>query len=142
MEHAGLFPPLLATCLPAQPAPTPAPPSARPAEPTRIITDPLSGRSYCKGRLLGKVPIGVGVVGGSAVIRCGREPPPGSEERGLSESPPFRSSGSDGSAGPGRPPPIYRSAHRFRVAPRGRAWAAGSHPASQGRCGTCNFNSR
>lgn len=64
MEHAGLFPPLLATCLPAQPAPTPAPPSARPAEPTRIITDPLSGRSYCKGRLLGKVPIGVGVVGG------------------------------------------------------------------------------
>uniref|UniRef100_A0A8C9EL13 Serine/threonine-protein kinase PLK n=1 Tax=Pavo cristatus TaxID=9049 RepID=A0A8C9EL13_PAVCR len=54
MEHTGLFPPLLATCLPAQPAPTPVPPSARPAEPTRIITDPLSGRSYCKGRLLGK----------------------------------------------------------------------------------------
>uniref|UniRef100_A0A8C3LRW2 Serine/threonine-protein kinase PLK n=1 Tax=Chrysolophus pictus TaxID=9089 RepID=A0A8C3LRW2_CHRPC len=54
MENAGLFPPLLATCLPAQPAPTPTPPSARPAEPTRIITDPLSGRSYCKGRLLGK----------------------------------------------------------------------------------------
>lgn len=106
MEHAGLFPPLLATCLPAQPAPTPAPPSARPAEPTRIITDPLSGRSYCKGRLLGKVPIGVGVVGGSAVIRCGREPPPGSEERGLSESPPFRSSGSGGSAGPA---PAYLS---------------------------------
>lgn len=75
-------------------------------EPTRIITDPLSGRSYCKGRLLGKVPIGVGVVGGSAVIRCGREPPPGSEERGLSESPPFRSSGSGGSAGPA---PAYLS---------------------------------
>lgn len=84
MEHAGLFPPLLATCLPAQPAPTPAPPSARPAEPTRIITDPLSGRSYCKGRLLGKVPIGEeGVVGGGcAVIRCGRKPPPGSEGEG------------------------------------------------------------
>uniref|UniRef100_A0A8C2YA08 Serine/threonine-protein kinase PLK n=1 Tax=Coturnix japonica TaxID=93934 RepID=A0A8C2YA08_COTJA len=54
MEHNGLFPPLLSTRLPAPPAHGPAPPSARPAEPTRIITDPLSGRSYCKGRLLGK----------------------------------------------------------------------------------------
>ncbi|NXU07774.1 PLK3 kinase, partial [Buphagus erythrorhynchus] len=31
----------------------PAPPP-RAAETTRIITDPISGRSYCKGRLLGK----------------------------------------------------------------------------------------
>ncbi|NXJ89272.1 PLK3 kinase, partial [Corythaixoides concolor] len=45
------FPPFLAACLPAQPAPAPPP---RAAETTRIITDPLSGRSYCKGRLLGK----------------------------------------------------------------------------------------
>uniref|UniRef100_A0A8D0ES28 Serine/threonine-protein kinase PLK n=1 Tax=Strix occidentalis caurina TaxID=311401 RepID=A0A8D0ES28_STROC len=53
MEPAGLFPPFPAACPPAQPAPAPAPPP-RAAETTRIITDPLSGRSYCKGRLLGK----------------------------------------------------------------------------------------
>ncbi|XP_052657962.1 serine/threonine-protein kinase PLK3 [Harpia harpyja] len=53
MEPAGLFPPFPAACLPAQPAPAPAPPP-RAAETTRIITDPVSGRSYCKGRLLGK----------------------------------------------------------------------------------------
>lgn len=28
---------------------------SRPAEPTRIISDPVTGRSYSKGRLLGKV---------------------------------------------------------------------------------------
>lgn len=60
MEHAGLFPPFpaaTAACLPAQPAPSPPPPPPnRAAETSRLITDPLSGRSYCKGRLLGKVP--------------------------------------------------------------------------------------
>lgn len=55
MESAGLFPPFPAATLPARPAPAPAPPP-RAAETTRIITDPISGRSYCKGRLLGKVP--------------------------------------------------------------------------------------
>lgn len=55
MEPAGLFPPFPAACLPAAPPPAPAPPP-RAAETTRIITDPISGRSYCKGRLLGKVP--------------------------------------------------------------------------------------
>uniref|UniRef100_A0A8B9TT15 Serine/threonine-protein kinase PLK n=1 Tax=Anas platyrhynchos TaxID=8839 RepID=A0A8B9TT15_ANAPL len=58
MEHAGLFPPFpaaTAACLPAQPAPSPPPPPPnRAAETSRLITDPLSGRSYCKGRLLGK----------------------------------------------------------------------------------------
>ncbi|KAI6063960.1 Serine/threonine-protein kinase PLK3 [Aix galericulata] len=55
MEHAGLFPPFPAACLPAQPAPSPPPPPPnRAAETSRLITDPLSGRSYCKGRLLGK----------------------------------------------------------------------------------------
>lgn len=29
--------------------------TSRPAEPTRIISDPVTGRSYNKGRLLGKV---------------------------------------------------------------------------------------
>uniref|UniRef100_A0A8C3N4L6 Serine/threonine-protein kinase PLK n=1 Tax=Geospiza parvula TaxID=87175 RepID=A0A8C3N4L6_GEOPR len=55
MESAGLFPPFpaAASALPARPAPAPAPPP-RAAETTRIITDPVSGRSYCKGRLLGK----------------------------------------------------------------------------------------
>uniref|UniRef100_A0A8U7ML86 Serine/threonine-protein kinase PLK n=1 Tax=Corvus moneduloides TaxID=1196302 RepID=A0A8U7ML86_CORMO len=54
MESAGLFPPFAAAAsLPARPAPAPAPPP-RAAETTRIITDPISGRSYCKGRLLGK----------------------------------------------------------------------------------------
>ncbi|XP_048169147.1 serine/threonine-protein kinase PLK3 isoform X2 [Corvus hawaiiensis] len=53
MESAGLFPPFAAASLPARPAPAPAPPP-RAAETTRIITDPISGRSYCKGRLLGK----------------------------------------------------------------------------------------
>uniref|UniRef100_A0A8C3TPB1 Serine/threonine-protein kinase PLK n=1 Tax=Catharus ustulatus TaxID=91951 RepID=A0A8C3TPB1_CATUS len=53
MESAGLFPPFPAATLPARPAPAPAPPP-RAAETTRIITDPISGRSYCKGRLLGK----------------------------------------------------------------------------------------
>ncbi|NWH29339.1 PLK3 kinase, partial [Chloropsis hardwickii] len=47
------FPPFPAAALPARPAPAPAPPP-RAAETTRIITDPISGRSYCKGRLLGK----------------------------------------------------------------------------------------
>lgn len=91
MEHAGLFPPLLATCLPAQPAPTPAPPSARPAEPTRIITDPLSGRSYCKGRLLGKVPIG-GRVSWGGMCRDSMRPeaPARFGGRGLSGAPSFQ----------------------------------------------------
>ncbi|XP_027504961.1 serine/threonine-protein kinase PLK3 isoform X1 [Corapipo altera] len=53
MESAGLFPPFSAACPPARPAPAPAPPP-RAAETTRIVTDPISGRSYCKGRLLGK----------------------------------------------------------------------------------------
>ncbi|KAM9008195.1 serine/threonine-protein kinase PLK3 [Ara ararauna] len=53
MEPAGLFPPFPAACPPAPPAHTPVPPP-RAAETTRIITDPISGRSYCKGRLLGK----------------------------------------------------------------------------------------
>ncbi|NWU95529.1 PLK3 kinase, partial [Upupa epops] len=47
------FPPPSAAAIPAQPAPAPAPPP-RAAETTRIVTDPISGRSYCKGRLLGK----------------------------------------------------------------------------------------
>lgn len=59
MESAGLFPPFPAASIPAAAAsrtpPAPAPPP-RAAETTRIITDPISGRSYCKGRLLGKVP--------------------------------------------------------------------------------------
>ncbi|XP_065265522.1 serine/threonine-protein kinase PLK3 [Emys orbicularis] len=32
----------------------PAPPQPRAAEPTRMIADPVKGRLYCKGRLLGK----------------------------------------------------------------------------------------
>lgn len=78
MESAGLFPPFPAASLPARPAPAPAPPP-RAAETTRIITDPISGRSYCKGRLLGKVPgMGKGSwavaegAGFAGVSRCGR----------------------------------------------------------------------
>lgn len=76
MESAGLFPPFpAASAVPARPAPAPAPPP-RAAETTRIITDPVSGRSYCKGRLLGKVPgMGKGgwaVAEGAGVSRCGR----------------------------------------------------------------------
>uniref|UniRef100_A0A8C5TTI4 Serine/threonine-protein kinase PLK n=1 Tax=Malurus cyaneus samueli TaxID=2593467 RepID=A0A8C5TTI4_9PASS len=47
------LPPVPRRLPPARPAPAPAPPP-RAAETTRIITDPISGRSYCKGRLLGK----------------------------------------------------------------------------------------
>ncbi|XP_025890741.1 serine/threonine-protein kinase PLK3 isoform X1 [Nothoprocta perdicaria] len=54
MESAGLYPPLPAARLPQdRPEASPTLPP-RATETTRIITDPLSGRSYCRGRLLGK----------------------------------------------------------------------------------------
>ncbi|XP_067423982.1 serine/threonine-protein kinase PLK3 [Emydura macquarii macquarii] len=56
MEPAGCLPP--APCPAAGPygsvAAAPAEPSRARAEPTRIVSDPLTGRLYCKGRLLGK----------------------------------------------------------------------------------------
>lgn len=62
--HAGPGPPPSAT--PGLELETMAGPPAR--DPGRLITDPCSGRTYFKGRLLGKVSWGVAREGGEAPL--------------------------------------------------------------------------
>ncbi|XP_069498450.1 serine/threonine-protein kinase PLK3 [Ambystoma mexicanum] len=52
LPHPELYRPVVAPA--PEPRETPPQQPQRQAEPRRIISDPRSGRSYCKGRLLGK----------------------------------------------------------------------------------------